>query len=168
MHRLCCNWHCLGFLSWVRSGARKDFSAVEGAYPRREHYALQIVALPRAISNKKASKAMIRDVLITIVIATIVAVASLALFTPGKAEMVWPVIRGSPMRYYVYAVHIDETRNRLLSVFDNRSEAGAMEQELQSSAKGNDTYFIRMFPAQNVEEARIKADQMRPIPLMFH
>lgn len=72
------------------------------------------------------------------------------------------------MRYYVYAVHTDETRNRLLHVFDNRVEAGAMEQELQSSAKESDNYFIRMFPAQNVDEARTKADEMRPIPLMLH
>lgn len=72
------------------------------------------------------------------------------------------------MRYYVYAIHKDQTRNRLLNVFDNRGEASAMEQELQSSSQKSDNYFVRMFPAQNVEEARIKADEMRPIPLMLH
>lgn len=72
------------------------------------------------------------------------------------------------MRYYVYAIHTDQTRNRLLDVFDNTVEAGAMEQERQHSAHESDNYFIRMFPAENVEEARVKADKVRPIPLMFH
>lgn len=72
------------------------------------------------------------------------------------------------MRYYVYAIHTDETRNRLLYVFDNRVEAGAMEQELQRGALKTDNCLIRMFPAANVDEARIKADAMRPIPLMLH
>jgi hypothetical protein len=39
---------------------------------------------------------MIRYVLTIFVIAIIVAVAYLALFTPGKAEPVSPVTRGSP------------------------------------------------------------------------
>jgi hypothetical protein len=36
----------------------------------------------------------------------------------------------------------------------------------QWSRNGN--YFIRMFPAENVEEARVKADKVQPIPLMFY
>jgi hypothetical protein len=66
------------------------------------------------------------------------------------------------MRYYVYAIHTDETRNRLHDVFDNLDEAAAIEQELQSCGQPGDNYFIRMFPAQNVDEARNKAEEMRP------
>jgi len=40
--------------------------------------------------------------------------------------------------------------------------------ELQSHALETENFFIKMFPAQNVEEARVKADEMRPIPLMLH
>jgi hypothetical protein len=47
-------------------------------------------------TERKASKAMIRYVLMIFVIAIIIAVAYLALFTPGKAETVSPVMRGGP------------------------------------------------------------------------
>jgi hypothetical protein len=67
------------------------------------------------------------------------------------------------MRYYVYAIHTNETRNRLHDVFDNLAEAATIEQELQSRNQPGDNYFIRMFPAQNVDEARNKADEMRPL-----
>jgi hypothetical protein len=68
------------------------------------------------------------------------------------------------MRYYVYAIHTDETRNRLHDVFDNPDEAAAIERELQSLARPEDPYFIRMFAAQNLDEARARADGMRPHP----
>lgn len=66
------------------------------------------------------------------------------------------------MRYYVYAIHTDETRNRLHEVFDNLEEAAALERELQSLRQRDDNFVIRMFPAQNVDEARQKAAEMRP------
>ncbi|MBB3314012.1 hypothetical protein FHT78_005819 [Rhizobium sp. BK196] len=72
------------------------------------------------------------------------------------------------MRYYVYAIHTDDTRNRLHEVFDNLAEAAAIERELQSRTQPGDNYFVRMFPAQNVEEARVKADRMRTVPLMLN
>jgi hypothetical protein len=68
------------------------------------------------------------------------------------------------MRYYVYAIHTDETRNRLHDVFDNKQDAAESERELQSRNLPGDNYFIRMFPAHNVGEARIRADGMRPSP----
>jgi len=118
-------------------------------------------------TERKASKAMIRYVLMIFVIAIIISVAYLALFTPGKAETVSPLIGGGPMRYYIYEVHTDQSRNRLLTVFKDEAEAGVMELELQSNGLETENFFIKMFPAQNVEEARIKADEMRPIPLML-
>jgi hypothetical protein len=66
------------------------------------------------------------------------------------------------MRFYVYEIHTDNKRNRLRDVSANRVEAVAIEQELQSRSRSADNHFFRMFPAQNVDEARMKADTMRP------
>lgn len=68
------------------------------------------------------------------------------------------------MRYYVFAIHTDDTHNRLYDVFDNPEEAAAIERELQSLARPEDPYFFRMFPAQTLHEARARADGMRPEP----
>ncbi|MBB3447208.1 hypothetical protein FHX06_007186 [Rhizobium sp. BK512] len=48
------------------------------------------------------------------------------------------------MRYYVRAIHTDDTRNRLT---DSRTEATAMEEELQNHTRPGDNYFIKMSPA---------------------
>ncbi|NLS07167.1 hypothetical protein HGP14_28115 [Rhizobium sp. P32RR-XVIII] len=68
------------------------------------------------------------------------------------------------MRFYVYAIHTDETRNRLHDVFDNSADAEALEKHMQEKIQPGDNYFVTMFPAENVDEARAKADEMRPLP----
>ncbi len=52
------------------------------------------------------------------------------------------------------------TSPSLRDVSANRVEAVAIEQELQSRSRPGDNY---LFPAQNVDEARMKADTMRPV-----
>lgn len=52
------------------------------------------------------------------------------------------------MRYYVYATHTDDTRNR-------------PQRKTFRTTRPGDNYFIRMFPAQNVVKARVEADCMR-------
>jgi hypothetical protein len=68
------------------------------------------------------------------------------------------------MRFYVYAIHTDETRNRLHEVFDNSADAEALEKHLQKQIRPGDNYFVTMLAAENVNEARVKADEMRPLP----
>ncbi|NLS08036.1 hypothetical protein HGP14_33065 [Rhizobium sp. P32RR-XVIII] len=68
------------------------------------------------------------------------------------------------MRFYVYAIHTDETRNRLHDVFDNNADAEALEKHMQKQIRPGDNYFVTMLPAENVDEARVKADEMRPLP----
>lgn len=52
-------------------------------------------------------------------------------------------------------------------MFDSEVKAGAKELELQSNAQETNKFFIKMFPAHNVDEARMRADEMRPTPLML-
>jgi len=68
------------------------------------------------------------------------------------------------MRYYIYVIHTDGTRNRLHDVCNDPDEAAAIERELQSLARPEDPYFVRMFPAHNLDEARARADGMRSYP----
>jgi hypothetical protein len=94
----------------------------------------------------KASQSVIKSGLTIMVIALIIAVAF-----PDHFQM----------RHYAYAIHTDDTRNRLHYVSTSRTEATAMEETFRTTHDPETTTFIRMFPAQNVVEARIKADCMR-------
>ena len=68
------------------------------------------------------------------------------------------------MRFYVYAIHTDETRNRLYDVFDSRVEAEALEVRMSRGRVPGDNYFVRMFAADDDENAKQRADALRPFP----
>ena len=68
------------------------------------------------------------------------------------------------MRYYVYAIHKDDTDNRLYNVFESFKEAEKMEKEMKAGNYPGDNYFVRMFWAENDRDAEEKADALRPFP----
>ena len=72
------------------------------------------------------------------------------------------------MKYYVYAIHTDDTDNRHMPAkpFDTYSEAAAFEREMQRGRVHGDNYFVRMIPAENDAEAEAKADALRRFPRM--
>jgi hypothetical protein len=68
------------------------------------------------------------------------------------------------MPYYVYAIHTDDTNNRLYDAFDDFKEAEKMEKEMKAGNYPGDNYFVRMFCAENDQDAGEKADALRPVP----
>ena len=70
------------------------------------------------------------------------------------------------MPYYVYAIHTDDTDNRLYYKYDDDGFQEAQEKEkwLQGGNYPGDNYFVRMFYAANDADAKIKADKLRPKP----
>jgi len=68
------------------------------------------------------------------------------------------------MPYYVYAIHTDETSNRLYGTFDDYKEAAAMEADMRRGNVASDNYFVTMFFAQDEKEAQAIADAKRSHP----
>jgi hypothetical protein len=68
------------------------------------------------------------------------------------------------MPYFVYAIHTDNSDNRLYGEFDNYAEAGKKETEMMSGNYPGDNYFVRLVFANDLQEADIKADALRPHP----
>lgn len=71
------------------------------------------------------------------------------------------------MPYYVYAIHTDNTDNRLYGSFNNFSEAEKLEKEMRGGNYPGDNYFVRMFFAENDREAEIRANNLRPHPMIL-
>ncbi len=70
------------------------------------------------------------------------------------------------MPYYVYAIHTDQTSNRLYDLFEDREEAAKLKAEMAAGRIPSDNYFVRMFFAENDAEAEARADSLRPSPQM--
>lgn len=68
------------------------------------------------------------------------------------------------MPYYVYAIHIDETNNRLYQRFDDYGQAARLEKEMKAGRFAADNYFVELIYAENDYDADIKADSLRPFP----
>lgn len=68
------------------------------------------------------------------------------------------------MPYYVYAIHTDNTNNRLYGSFENFSDAQRLENEMRAGNYPGDNYFVEMFFAENDQEAEILANGLRPHP----
>ncbi|TCQ28249.1 hypothetical protein [Rhizobium sp. PP-CC-3G-465] len=66
------------------------------------------------------------------------------------------------MKYYVYAIHTDGSRNRLLDSFDSFQAASAEERRMQDANFPRDNYFVRMFAAESDDAATAKANSLRP------
>ncbi len=66
------------------------------------------------------------------------------------------------MPYYVYAIHTAHTNNRLYGKFDDFKEAEEMEKNMASGNYPGDNYFVRMFYAEDDNDADNKADKLRP------
>jgi hypothetical protein len=64
--------------------------------------------------------------------------------------------------YYVYAIHTDQTNNRLYKKFDDFIEADRFEREMSDHCFPHDNYFVRLINAKSDEEAELKADALRP------
>ena len=71
------------------------------------------------------------------------------------------------MPYYVYAIHTDNTNNRLYGSFENFSEAEKLEKEMREGNYPGDNYFVTMLFAENDREAEIRANDLRPYPKIF-
>lgn len=68
------------------------------------------------------------------------------------------------MPYYVYAIHTDETGNRLYDTFDRVEAAEKLEREMAKGCYPRDNYFVTLIAADNADEAAAKANELRPIP----
>ena len=68
------------------------------------------------------------------------------------------------MPYYVYAIHTDQTSNRLYQKHENHAEAAKLEADMMAGRIPSDNYFVRMFFAENDAEAEANADSLRPFP----
>jgi hypothetical protein len=68
------------------------------------------------------------------------------------------------MPYYVYAIHTDNTGNRLCEKFDDFRAAEKLEREMKDGQIPTDNYFVKMFYADNNADAESKADALRPFP----
>lgn len=69
------------------------------------------------------------------------------------------------MPYYVYAIHTDQTSNRLYEEYDNLIDAEAKETDMRKGCFPHDNYFVKMLKAENAIEAESKADALRPYPM---
>ena len=68
------------------------------------------------------------------------------------------------MPYFVYAIHTDDTRNRLYDTFDDHHKATVLEKDMKAGNYPGDNYFVTMFYAENESEAEAIADAKRPRP----
>lgn len=68
------------------------------------------------------------------------------------------------MPYYVYAIHTDDTCNRLYGKFEEFKDAEKMERDMRSENYPGDNYFVRQICCENDIEAEIQADALRPFP----
>jgi hypothetical protein len=68
------------------------------------------------------------------------------------------------MPYYVYQIHTDSTNNRLYNSFDNLRDAEKLEKQMLEGRRIGDNYFVAIVKAENDQEAKIKADSLRPHP----
>jgi hypothetical protein len=68
------------------------------------------------------------------------------------------------MPYFVFAIHTDNTDNRLYGQYENFVEADKEERDMRDGNVHGDNYFVRMFFAKSLEEAETKADGLRPHP----
>lgn len=68
------------------------------------------------------------------------------------------------MPYYVYAIHTDETDNRLYQQVDDFRQAEKLEKEMKSGNYPGDNYFVQLIYAENNHDADMKADALRPLP----
>ena len=71
------------------------------------------------------------------------------------------------MPYYVYAIHTDQTNNRLYKTFDDYVAAEKFEREMSDANFSHDNYFVRQIFANDDREAELKADALRPYPRLF-
>jgi len=69
------------------------------------------------------------------------------------------------MPYYVYAIHTDETGNRLYQRFDDFLLAEKLEKEKKAGNYPGDNYFVQLIYGENDRDADMKADALRPFPL---
>ena len=65
------------------------------------------------------------------------------------------------MPYYVYAIHTDQTSNRLYDLFEDREEAAKLKAEMAAGRIPSDNYFVRMFFAEN----EAQPDRFSSIPV---
>jgi hypothetical protein len=63
--------------------------------------------------------------------------------------------------YYVYAIHTDQTNNRLYKKFDNFMEANNFEREMRDHCFPHDNYFVRLINAKDDKQAELDADALR-------
>jgi len=68
------------------------------------------------------------------------------------------------MPYYVYAIHTDQTGNRLYQRFDDFRQAEKLEKEMKAGGYPDDNYFVQLICADNKGDADVKADALRPFP----
>lgn len=71
-------------------------------------------------------------------------------------------LREQSMPFYVYAIHKDNTNNRLYGIFDNYREAAKMEREMHAPMTEN--YCVACFNAESDDKAELYADSLRPFP----
>ena len=68
------------------------------------------------------------------------------------------------MSYYVYAIHTDETSNRLYGKYDDFQKAEEVEKNMRAGNWPGDNYFVRLIRAETDTDAEAKADKLRPYP----
>lgn len=70
------------------------------------------------------------------------------------------------MPFFVYAIHQDETANRLYDVtaYPDRMSAETRRQYLAAGKAASDNYVVRIIEAATADDAETLADGMRPFP----
>jgi hypothetical protein len=68
------------------------------------------------------------------------------------------------MTYYVFAIHTDDTNNRLYGEYPSLQAADKVERDMRAGNYPGDNYFVRMIVAETQREAEAKADALRPKP----
>ena len=66
------------------------------------------------------------------------------------------------MPYYVYAIYTDFTSNRLYGKFEEFKEASRVEEDMRAGNCPGDNYFVRMIFAETDDQAKEKANSLRP------
>lgn len=70
------------------------------------------------------------------------------------------------MPFFVFAIHQDETRNRLYHEvpFQKREAAEELCSEMTSGRAPGDNYVVRLIEADTLKDAEIAADKLRHFP----